>query len=88
MALHPEKQRKAQEEIDRIIGRDRLPVFQDRESLVYVEAIYREVFRWLPPLPMIVPHISEADDVYKGYFIPKGSIFIISRNLLNLIFFF
>jgi cytochrome P450 len=77
MALHPEKQRKAQEEIDRIIGCDRLPAFQDRESLVYVEAIYRETFRWLPPLPMIVPHVAEADDVYKGYFIPKGSPFIV-----------
>ncbi|XP_006457680.1 hypothetical protein AGABI2DRAFT_213191 [Agaricus bisporus var. bisporus H97] len=74
MALHPEKQHKAQEEIDHIIGLDRLPTFQDRESLVYVEAVYRETLRWLPPFPMTVPHVAEADDFYKGFFIPKGSI--------------
>lgn len=81
MALHPDKQRKAQEEIDRVIGSDRLPTFKDRESLPYVEAIYREMFRWLPPLPLTVPHVAQEDDVYKGYFIPKGKT-IVRRGLL------
>lgn len=83
MALHPEKQRKAQEEIDRVIGSDRLPTFKDRESLPYVEAIYREMFRWLPPLPLTVPHVVEEDDVYKGYYIPKGQSFTRSVSLIR-----
>ncbi|KAF8957569.1 cytochrome P450 [Flammula alnicola] len=73
MAIHPEVQRKAQEEIDRIVGFARLPDFRDRPSLPYIEAIYREVLRWRPPVPLAVPHKLTEDDYYKGYFIPKGA---------------
>lgn len=74
MSLFPEKQRKAQEEIDRVIGPDRLPTFGDQDSLPYIDAIFRETLRWLPPSPLTIPHVAEEDDIYKGYFIPKGSI--------------
>lgn len=74
MSLHPEKQRKAQEQIDRIVGSDRLPNIGDRDSLPYIDAIFRETLRWLPPFPLTVPHVAEEDDIYKGYFIPKGTI--------------
>jgi cytochrome P450 len=46
MTLHPEVQRKAREEIDRVVGTYRLPTFSDRESLPYVEAVVKESFRW------------------------------------------
>jgi len=72
MVLNQEAQNKAQAEIDRVVGADRLPNYQDRDSLPYVEAIYREVLRWRPPVPLSVPHASVEDDVYNGYFIPKG----------------
>ncbi|KAF9070678.1 cytochrome P450, partial [Rhodocollybia butyracea] len=52
MTLYPKVQAKAQAEIDRVIGRDRLPTFEDRRSLPYIEAIYREVMRLHPPLPL------------------------------------
>ncbi|KXN81929.1 O-methylsterigmatocystin oxidoreductase [Leucoagaricus sp. SymC.cos] len=74
IALHPEKQRKAQAEIDRVVGPDRLPTWSDHDSLPYIEAMVRETLRWLPPFPLTVPHVPEEDDLYKGYFIPKGSI--------------
>jgi cytochrome P450 len=48
MALHPEAQKKAQEEIDRVVGRHRLPNFEDRDSLPYVNAVVKEVLRWHP----------------------------------------
>ncbi|KAF8876786.1 cytochrome P450 [Gymnopilus junonius] len=73
MATFPEFQKKAQVEIDRIIGPERLPEYNDRESLPYVEAMYRELFRWRPPGPLGVPHFSANDDMYKGYVIPKGT---------------
>lgn len=52
MCMHPDVQAKAQEEIDRVVGKDRLPAFEDRRSLPYVEAVYREVMRLDPPIPL------------------------------------
>lgn len=51
MILHPEVFAKAQAEIDRVVGTDRLPDFQDRTSLPYVESLVKEVYRYgsLPP---------------------------------------
>ena len=74
MTLHGEVQAKAQTEIDKVIGSDRLPTFEDRRSLPYVEAVYREVLRWRPVAPLGFPRYSTADDVYKGLYIPKGRL--------------
>ena len=52
MALHPEEQAKAQAQLDAVIGTDRLPEFEDKESLPYVEALMMEVFRWHPVAPL------------------------------------
>jgi len=46
MTLNPQVAKKAQEEIDTVIGNDRLPTFADREHLPYVDALCKEVFRW------------------------------------------
>ncbi|KAE9383003.1 cytochrome P450 1 [Gymnopus androsaceus JB14] len=71
IVLHPDVQAKAQEEIDRVVGRDRLPTFEDRLSLPYIEAIYRELMRLHPPVPLGIEHSSIEDDSYLGYHIPK-----------------
>ncbi|KAF7374570.1 O-methylsterigmatocystin oxidoreductase [Mycena sanguinolenta] len=76
MALYPDVQKKAQTEIDTVIGTDRLPDFEDRPSLPFVEALYREVMRWKPVTTLGMAHASTADDVYDGYFIPKGTMVI------------
>ena len=78
MAMHPEMQRKAQAELDRVVGGDRMPTFQDRESLPYLNALLKEVLRWHPVAPIAVPHRSIADDEYNGYHIPAGTIVIAS----------
>ena len=46
MLLEQDIQRKAQEEIDRVIGPDRLPDFSDRDNLPYLEAVVKEVTRF------------------------------------------
>jgi len=76
MLINPEAQRKAQEEIDNIIGTHRLPDYNDRNSLPYVEALYREVMRWRPVAPLGVSHSTSGEDIYNGYYIPKGSVVI------------
>jgi len=46
MTLYPEVQKKAQREIDEVIGKDRLPCLADRDKLPYLGAVYKEVLRW------------------------------------------
>ena len=95
MLLSPDIQKKARDQLDSVLGRDRLPTFEDRPSLPYVDAVCKEVLRWHPVLPAgkssvtlhancrsIVmsipsslaglPHMATQDDVYEGFFIPKG----------------
>ena len=52
MVLHPDAQRKAQMEIDSVVGVDRLPDFDDEASLPYVSALVKEVMRWHPVTPI------------------------------------
>ncbi|RWA10840.1 hypothetical protein EKO27_g4261 [Xylaria grammica] len=74
MTLYPEAQRRGQEEIDQVVGKDRLPTLADRGNLPYIDAIVKETLRWHPVAPMGLPHESTEDDVCEGYFIPKGSM--------------
>ncbi|KAK7040939.1 cytochrome p450 [Paramarasmius palmivorus] len=79
MARNPEVQRKAQDEIDAVVGRDRLPTLEDRKYLPYIEAIYRETMRTNPAVPLGLPHYTTEDDFYNGHFIPKGTA--VSANI-------
>jgi len=74
LVLYPEVQKRAQAELDSVISRDRLPTYDDKSRLPYIEAMSKELLRWQMVTPMGVPHSPSDDDVYKGYFIPKGSI--------------
>lgn len=51
MTLHPHILKKAQEEIDRVIGNDRFPTIADRANLPYLDALMKEVYRWHSAVP-------------------------------------
>nr|POF04147.1 cytochrome p450 monooxygenase psod [Quercus suber] len=75
---------KLQEEIDRVCG-DRLPAVEDIPNLPRLRATVKEMLRWRQSTPLGVPHEALEDDVYEGYFIPKGAMlhanhFLISRE--------
>jgi len=74
--LHQDKVKILQEEIDRVVGRDRMPTFEDTEKMPYLAAFVKEVHRWRPVLPGGVPHAVTADDEYMGYHIPKDATII------------
>ncbi|KAJ8096416.1 hypothetical protein PM082_011579 [Marasmius tenuissimus] len=76
LTLYPEIQKKAQKEIDAVLGGHRLPTFEDRENLPYLEALTKEVMRFHPAVPNGLPHCTTEDDIHEGFFIPKGSIII------------
>ncbi|TEB29714.1 O-methylsterigmatocystin oxidoreductase [Coprinellus micaceus] len=71
---NPDVQRRAQEELDTVIGKCRLPKPSDIPRLPYIRAIVKELSRWFNVIPLGIPHICHDDDEYRGYFIPKGTM--------------
>ncbi|KAJ7723619.1 cytochrome P450 [Mycena maculata] len=74
MLANPEAQKKAQDEIDSVVGHGHLPGFDDEPSLPYISALVKEVLRWKPVTPIGVPHFLPVEDEYRGYRIPAGSV--------------
>ena len=54
MLVHPEAQKRAQDELDVVVGRARVPTFADMPSLPYIHAMVKEIIRWRPVTPMAV----------------------------------
>ncbi|KAH8490597.1 hypothetical protein H0E87_022941 [Populus deltoides] len=79
MLNQPEILEKATEELDRVVGKERLVQESDFAHLNYVKACAREAFRLHPVAPFNVPHVSAADTTVANYFIPKGSYVLLSR---------
>ena len=89
MLHYPDIQKKAQAEVDKVVGSSRMPEVSDMDSLPYVTALIKEVarspffphcefvylthFRWRPVAPTGFPHALIQDDTYNGYFLPKGA---------------
>ena len=80
MAMYPDIQQKAQKELEKVVGPERLPTYDDYEELPYVQAIFLECMRWLPVTPLGLSHRVIQDDHYNGYVIPKGTIIVPVRG--------
>ncbi|KAI0754716.1 cytochrome P450 98A3 [Daedaleopsis nitida] len=78
MALYPEAQKKAQAELDAVVGTDRLPDLSDRDALQYVNAVVKETLRWYTVVPLGVPHCTTEEDEYNGYYIPKDATVLVN----------
>ena len=76
MVVYPGAMKKAQEELDRVVGKGELPDFSHKDSLPYIDALIKELLRWSPPVPLSSPNRAMQDDVYRGYFIPRGATVI------------
>jgi cytochrome P450 len=76
LLLFPDVQAKVQAEFDAVIGGGRLPVLEDKPRLPYLHAVLKEVLRWRPLVPTGIPHMTSEEDVYKGYYVPKGAVVI------------
>ena len=76
MMEHPEWLQKVQEEVDRVVGSDRLPTTTDVPNLPTVRAIVKEQIRFRSIVAELgIPHRLSEDDVYEGYFFAKGTVF-------------
>ncbi|PPQ74384.1 hypothetical protein CVT24_000838 [Panaeolus cyanescens] len=73
MLHHPHVMKKAQEEIDRVVGPNVLPEFDDAPRLPYVSAMIHETMRWRPIIPLGIAHSVITEDTYNNYYIPNAS---------------
>lgn len=83
LAMSPEVQERANEELSRVVGDKRSPSFDDYDQLPYIRAIAKEVIRMRPIAPFSPPHYTTADVIYKDYLIPKGSCISIGTYAIH-----
>ena len=90
MARHPDAQKRAQKELDNVLGPHELPSFEHRARTPYVESLLKEVIRWGAPVTFgahshpaklhalmdlaAMPHRLTRPDVYKGFIFPEGTL--------------
>ena len=72
-AMHsfPHVQKKAQQELDRVVGEDRSPLWSDYAQLPYVSMIIKETMRWRPVTPLAFPHAA-SEGKKRSLLIPLG----------------
>ncbi|KAF7553263.1 hypothetical protein G7Z17_g3767 [Cylindrodendrum hubeiense] len=78
MVLFPTEMKKAQNEIDHVVGDGRLPEWEDEKDLPFVRAVIKETLRWRPVNKFGMYHASSEDDWYGDHFIPKGSVVVLN----------
>jgi len=83
MINQPELLHRAVEELDTVVGKERLVQESDIPKLNYVKACAKEAFRLHPIAPFIPLHVSMSDTMVGNYFIPKGSHAMLSRQELG-----
>nr|XP_060609970.1 cytochrome P450 1B1 [Anolis sagrei ordinatus] len=83
LVRYPEVQTKLQEEIDKVVGRDRLPCAEDQPHLPYVMAFLYETMRFSSFVPVTIPHFTTADTTLMGYHIPKDTVVFVNQWSVN-----
>ncbi|KAL4220456.1 hypothetical protein ACF0H5_020857 [Mactra antiquata] len=83
MVAFPDIQEKVQEEIDRVVGKDRMPHIDDRPNLGYTEAVLHEAMRMSTVVPLGIPHMTTRDTEIAGYKIPCGTEVVINHYALH-----
>ncbi|XP_033014697.1 cytochrome P450 2C20-like [Lacerta agilis] len=73
---YPEMEANIQEEIERVIGRNRSPSYEDRNQMPYTEAFINEIQRFLDLSPVAAPHLVTQEAHFRGFTIPKGTTII------------
>lgn len=76
MILHPDVQRRVQQEIDEVIGQARQPEMGDQAQMPFTMAVLHEVQRFGDIIPLGVPHMTSRDTEVQGFLIPKGTTLI------------
>ena len=74
LLTHPDVAKKIQEEIDHCVGFSRMPNNSDKEHMHYTMATIYEILRYTSPGGLGLPHRTNKDQNFEGYFVEKGSV--------------
>ncbi|KAM4770940.1 cytochrome P450 1B1 [Rhinophrynus dorsalis] len=80
---YPEVQSNMQDEVDKVIGRDRLPCLEDQAKLPYIMAFLHESMRFSSFVPITIPHATTKYTNLMGYNIPKGTVVFVNQWSVN-----
>ncbi|KAH7677686.1 Isoflavone 2'-hydroxylase protein [Dioscorea alata] len=80
---HPQVLRKARDEIDELVGHDRLIKEFDIPNIPYLHCIVLEVLRLYPTTPLLLPHESSQDCSVSGFDIPRGTILVVNAYAMH-----
>ncbi|NP_001018446.2 cytochrome P450 1C1 [Danio rerio] len=83
LVKYPSIQSKLQEQIDKVVGRDRLPSIEDRCNLAYLDAFIYETMRFTSFVPVTIPHSTTSDVTIEGLHIPKDTVVFINQWSVN-----
>ncbi|KAI4335917.1 hypothetical protein L6164_014513 [Bauhinia variegata] len=75
---HPKMLTRVQEELDSVVGRDRVVTELDLPHLPYLQAVIKETFRLHPSTPLSLPRIAAESREIFGYHIPKGATLLVN----------
>jgi len=75
---HPEMLKKARDELDFHVGKDRLINESDLPKLTYLKKIILETLRLHPPAPLAIPHVSSEDVTIEGFNVPRDTLVMIN----------
>lgn len=84
MVNYPDTQRKVQEELDSVVGPNRLPTYSDRKQMPYLNAVILELMRWKHFAPFGLPHMTLNETEVMGYSIPKGAQVLVNFAAVHL----
>ncbi|KAF8209627.1 cytochrome P450 [Mycena galopus ATCC 62051] len=77
LIAYPDVQRRAHEEIDRVVGEHRMPTLEDLEEMPYIRAMILEAHRFRPVAPLL-PHSTLTTEEYNGFIIPQGATIFVN----------
>ncbi len=83
LVKYPSIQTKLQEQIDKVVGRDRLPSIEDKSNLAYLDAFIYETMRYTSFVPVTIPHSTTSDVTIEGFHIPKDTVVFINQWSVN-----
>lgn len=75
---HPSILAQVQQELDAVVGRDRLVTELDLSQLTYLQAVVKETFRLHPSTPLSLPRMAAESCEINGYHIPKGATLLVN----------